>query len=134
MLSLTARNNNVPLGVYARDSCSDACTRMCFTLPSGSRWPYTVCVMDLACATISPAGAAVINARTVFFTRRSICKHNSEDVTSLAWFLIEHYRDCFHKSLLDAVEEENARMGITEWQTALGKCTTKRRASYGTGP
>ncbi len=60
-------------------------------------------------ATISPAGAAVINARTVFFARRAIYTHNSEEVTSLAWFHIERYRKCFHKSLLDAVEEENAR-------------------------
>lgn len=65
-------------------------------------------------ATISPSGAAVINARTVFFARRSIYTHNSEEATNLAWFLIEHCCDCYHKPLLEAVDEENARVRAAE--------------------
>jgi hypothetical protein len=62
-------------------------------------------------ASISPAFAAVINARTVFFARRSIYTHNSEEATNVAWAHIEHYRDFYHECLLDAVDEENARVG-----------------------
>jgi hypothetical protein len=84
--------------------------RIELTLPLGRRHAVLFANVPMPSrATISPAGAAVINARTVFFARRSIYTHNSEEVTTLAWFHIEHYRECFHKSLLDAVEEENAR-------------------------
>jgi hypothetical protein len=88
--------------------------RVELTLPLGRRHAVLFANVPMPLrATISPAGAAVINARTVFFARRSIYTHNSEGVTNLAWFHIEHYRECFHKSLLDAVEEENARTGFT---------------------
>jgi len=86
--------------------------RVELTLPLGRRHAVLFANVPMPLrATISPAGAAVINARTVFFSRRSIYTHNSEEATNLAWFLIEHYRDCYHKPLLDAVEEENARVG-----------------------
>ena len=82
------------------------------TLPIGRRHAVVFANVPMPLrAKISPAGAAVINARTVFFARRSIYTHNSEEVTSLAWFHIEHYRECFQKSLLDAFEEESARGG-----------------------
>jgi hypothetical protein len=87
--------------------------RVELTLPLGRRHAVLFGNVPMPLrATISPAGAAVINARTVFFARRSIYTHNSEEVTTLAWFHIEHYRECFHKSLLDAVEEENARVTL----------------------